>query len=169
MAESRELRCEPLTREGFAPFGDVLSAGLGEGTSANQGTAVRFNWAAALENRRNGARPNLAIFRSTPQSLPFKVKLVERHPHSTQVFLPMVCSRYLVVVAPNLPDGGPDLTRLRAFLAKPGQGINYAAGTWHHPMVALDVMSEFAMLAWEDGGPGDCEVHPISEQIVVVE
>lgn len=161
------LLSEPLTPEAFAPFGDVLWAGRGEGASANQGTAVRYNWAAALESRRAHAKPNLAIFRSDPQTLPFTVKLLERHPSSTQVFLPLVCSRYLVVVAPTLASGAPDVSALRAFLCGPGQGINYACGTWHHPMIALDAPAELAMLAWEDGTQGDCEVRPLPEPWVV--
>jgi ureidoglycolate lyase len=161
------LICEPLTPDAFAPFGDVLSADLGQAESANQGTAVRSNWAAALESRRAAAKPNLALFRADPQSLPFTVKLLERHPHSTQVFLPLMCSRYLGVVAPTLPSGEPDLSKLRAFLCEPGQGINYACGTWHHPMVALDTPADLAMLAWEDGSTGDCEVRPLSESVRV--
>ena len=153
----RTLNAEPIGREAFAPFGDVLWAGLSEGAAANQGTAVRFNWAAQLANDRAGARPNLAIFRSTPQPLPFLVKLLERHPHSTQAFLPLVCARFLVLVAPTAADGGPELAGLRAFVCRAGQGINYRAGTWHHPIIALDAPAEFAMLAWEDGTAGDCE------------
>jgi ureidoglycolate lyase len=164
----RRLTAEPLSREAFAPFGDVLSAGLGEGTAANQGTAVRFNWAAQLTNARAEAKPNLAIFRSTPQPLPFTVKLLERHPSSTQVFLPLVCSRFLVLVAPAAADQGPALDGLRAFVCRSGQGINYRAGTWHHPIIALDAPAEFAMLAWEDGTRGDCEervLGPIAEVV----
>jgi ureidoglycolate lyase len=163
----RALIAEPLTRAAFAPFGDVVSAGLGEGTSANQGTAVRFNWAAGLESTRGAARPNLAVFRSAPQPLPFTVKLLERHPCSTQAFLPLVCARFLVCVAPTAPDGGPDLAGLRAFVCSPGQGVNYHRGVWHHPIVALDTPAEFAMLAWEDGTASDCEERPLSEHLSV--
>jgi ureidoglycolate lyase len=165
----QHLVCEPLSPEAFAPFGDVLWAGRGEGASANQGTAVRYDWAAALESRRPGAKPNLSIFRAAAQSLPLPIKLLERHPSSTQVFLPLLCSRYLVVVAPTLPSGDPDLTGLRAFLCGPGQGINYACGTWHHPMVALDTPAELAMLAWEDRTSGDCEVRPLSQPLLARE
>lgn len=158
----------PLSAPGFAPFGDVISAGLRSGTSANQGTAVRFDWSAQLENRRgDGARPNLAVFRSLPQPLPFTVKLLERHPHSTQVFLPLVCSRFLVCVAPSLPNGEPHVQGLRAFICGPGQGINYRAGVWHHPIIALDAPAEFAMLAWEDGSTGDCEERAIAHPIEI--
>lgn len=94
----------------------------------------------------------------------FQVKILERHPFTTQTFVPLTkdgkTSRYLVVVAPTLPSskpdealpvprkendgkgrlpgsGLPDLTQLRAFIATGEQAVTYGAGTWHAPMVAL--------------------------------
>ena len=164
----RELKAVPLTADAFLPFGRVVSAGLQPGSSANQGTAVRFDFCADLQTTRPGAKANLAVFRSVAKTLPHDVLLLERHPCSTQVFLPMVVQRYLVCVAPTRPDGEPDLVGLAAFVCLPGQGVAYAPGTWHHPMVALDAPGEFAMLAWEDGTPLDCEVRPLTGRIRVV-
>ena len=164
----RELTCVPLSAEAFAPFGQVVSAGLQPGAPANQGTAVRFDFCADLLTTRPAARANLAVFRSVAKALPHDVLLLERHPCSTQVFIPMRVSRYLVCVAPTRADGGPELSGLVAFLCHPGQGVAYAPGTWHHPMVALDAPGEFAMLAWEDGTPLDCEVRELNERIRVV-
>lgn len=164
----RELQVRPLTPEAFAPFGQVVCAGLQAGSSANQGTAVRFDFCAELQSTRPGSRPNLAVFRSVARRLPHDVALLERHPCSTQVFIPMVISRYLVCVAPTLPDGGPDVDGLCAFTCAPGQGVAYALGTWHHPMVALDASGDFAMLAWEDGTPLDCEVRTLTQTVRVV-
>ncbi|MBX5484462.1 MAG: ureidoglycolate lyase [Myxococcaceae bacterium] len=164
-----DLRLEPLSHEAFVPFGQVISAGRGAGASANQGTAVRFDRAAELANLRPTATPNLAVFRSLPQALPFEVKLLERHVWSTQAFLPLRCVRFLVCVAPTLPNGLPDLTGLRAFVCGPGDGVNYRPGTWHHPIIALDGPAEFAMLAWEDGTAGDCEERPLKEPVRVVD
>lgn len=153
----QRVAVEPLTADAFAPFGQVVSAGHGQGTAANQGTAVRFNWAAQLQNLRAGAQPNLAVFRSVARTLPLELKLLERHRYTSQAFLPLIVGRMLVCVAPNLPDGTPNLQQLRAFVGQPGQGVNYAAGVWHHPIVALDQDAELAMLAWEDGTAQDCE------------
>lgn len=160
---------EPLSVEGFAPFGDVVSAGLREGASANQGTATRFDWCTELVNGRPGAKANVSVFRSVAKALPFEVKLLEHHPFSTQAFLPMVCARYLVIVAPALPDGSGDVKGLRAFVCKPGQGINYRVGVWHHPIVALDAPADFVMVAFEDGSPGDCVVKPLAVPVRVTE
>jgi ureidoglycolate lyase len=155
------LLTEPLTVDAFMPFGRVISAGLKAGTSANQGTALRFDFCADLVSTRPSAKANLAVFSSVARHLPLEAKVLERHPCSTQVFLPLRCTRYLVCVAPTLPTGEPDLTGLRAFVCDTGVGVAYAPGTWHHPMVALDHDAEFAMLAWEDGGPRDCETRPL--------
>jgi ureidoglycolate lyase len=164
----REVRAVPITPEAFARYGDVVSAGGGPGASANQGTAVRYDWSARLENARAGARPNLAVFRSIARALPIEIALLEKHPGSTQTFLPMVCGRLLVCVAPDAADGTPDVTRLEAFLCVAGQGVSYLRGVWHHPIVALDLPAELAMLAWEDGTAGDCVEHGLAERVRVV-
>ena len=162
-----QIQAQPLTAEAFSPFGQVVSAGLKQGSSANQGTAVRFDWCADLRNARSEAKPNLAVFRSTPLEPPITIKLLERHPQNTQAFMPMIVSRFMIIAAPNLRDGSPDTEQLQAFLCLPGQGINYNAGVWHHPIIALDQPAEFAMLAWEDGTPLDCEEFPLKLPIQI--
>lgn len=165
--EDGRVALEPLTREAFAPFGDLLGAGPGAGREANLGTAVRLDWVAELESTRASAKPNLAIYRSRPQALPFRVTLLERHPHSTQVFAALRAARWLVIVAPDAPDGGPDPLHLRAFVAGPGDAFNFRRGLWHHPIIVLDEPAELLMLAWEDGGSGDCEERMLSHSTLV--
>ena len=163
-----ELVPEALSPEAFAPFGQVVSAGLSAGKSANQGTAVRFDWTCRFVNTRDGARPNLSVFRSEAKALPFPLKLLERHPCSSQMFVPMQCARYLVVVCKSGADGMPVLSELRAFVCAAGQGFNYDAGIWHHPIIALDAAAELVMLAWEDGGAKDCEEWALPEPVTIV-
>lgn len=167
MSMPRPLQAQPLTREAFAPFGEVIGLELAGGSSANQGTATRYNHVAELVSSRPEARPNLAVFHSVPKALPFEVRLLERHPCSTQLFVPLVCRRFLVVVCPDDARGEPDLGRPRAFLCGPGQGVNYRAGVWHHPIIALDGPADFLMLAWEDGSARDCEERPLTAPLLV--
>ena len=164
----RTVAALPLSREAFQPFGDVVSAGVGVGNAANQGTAVRFDRCATLASTRPEATPNLAVFRSVQRALPLRITLLEKHPCSTQTFLPMVCSRIVVVVAPAGADGAPDLDGLRAFVGVAGQGVTYGVGVWHHPIVAVDQDADLAMLAWEDGGADDCHEHALGEPIEIV-
>ena len=154
------ISAHPLTPDAYAPYGDVLMASKRgeEGVAANQGTARRFDRLGALQNLRPGvAQPNLSVFRCTPRLVwPSRLALLEKHPASTQVFVPMNARRYLVVVA--LGSDGPDLSTLAAFVASGTQAISYRPGVWHHPMIALDAETEFLCLVWEDGSAADCVV-----------
>lgn len=154
------LTARPLTPDAYAPYGDVLMAAPHgeEGSAANQGTARRFDRLAALENLRPGvAQPNLGVFRCAPRlDWPSRLAVLEKHPTSTQVFVPMNAQRYLVVVA--LGGDAPDLSTLAAFVASGTQAISYRPGVWHHPMIALDAETDFLCLVWEDGTSGDCVV-----------
>lgn len=161
------LVAEPLAHASFAPFGDVISAGFTPGALANQGTATRFDWCTQLVNTRPSANANVSVFRSVAKTLPLELTLFEHHPCSTQAFIPMVCHSFLVCVAPTAPDGGPDVSRVRAFRCSPGQGINYRVGVWHHPIIALERDADFVMVAFEDGSPGDCVVHRLERALVV--
>jgi ureidoglycolate lyase len=154
----------PLTAPAYAPYGAVIMAApSGEpGKPANQGTARRFDWLAELEDRRPGrARPNVTVFRCAPRELPFSIELLEKHPASTQLFIPMGVGRYLVAVA--LGGDRPDVATLQVFLAGGLQGITYRPGVWHHPLIALDAEAHFACLVWEDESPEDCVVASLAE------
>jgi len=54
------------------------------------------------------------------------------------------------VVAP--PGKAPGVEDLQVFLARGDQGVNYATGVWHHPLLALDEVSDFLVI--DRSGPG---------------
>lgn len=155
---------QPIDREAFAPFGDLVELAPG-GRAANQGTALRRDFCAQLESLRPDAKANLALFRATAQPLPLQLRLLERHPRSSQLFAPLDCSRYAIVVAPSDPRGEPAWSALQAFVCAPGQAINYHTGTWHHPILPLDRDATLLMLTWEDGTAADCEERALPEAI----
>jgi len=166
MPEPLIIATEPLTPEGFAPYGSVIVAERSDVTPviANQGTARRYNWLGAVANLRPGdARLNLCVFRCSPRTdWPFRVQIMEKHPHSTQVVVPMNADRYVVLVAKPGTDM-PDLTTLRAFTASSRQGVAYLPGTWHHPLLALTHETDFGVLVWEDLSEGDCTLVTLPE------
>lgn len=162
-AAPREILAEPLSPEAFRPFGQVVADGIKEGRPANEGTAIRTDWLGDLVNDRPWARGNFSVFECQATELPFDALLLERHPKSSQAFLPMGPGKYLVIVAPSAPDGEPDVAGIRAFIAGPEQAINYAPGTWHHSIRALQAPMKFWMIAWEDQTAGDCETRPLEK------
>ena len=158
------LPVEPLQAHAFAQFGDVIEAGgAAPHRTINEGFAQRFDDLARLDTLRQHGRPVLSLFRARPRPLPLQLRLVERHLLGSQAFVPLLPQRFLVVVAPAGPQPTP--TSLRCFMSRPGQGVNYAAGTWHHPLIALDAGGDFLVI--DRGGPGaeqDCEEHSLLDQ-----
>jgi ureidoglycolate lyase len=160
----KTLRIEPLDAAAYAPFGTVVEARAHGGAPANQGTARRFDHLGPVEALRAHAPWNLCTFRCAPRDLTrFEVKLLERHPRSTQLFVPMNAGRFLVVVAQGT-EAAPDLGTVRAFLANGRQGITYYPGVWHHPLLAMDHETDFACLVSEDGGEEDCVVVDLADE-----
>jgi len=152
------LPVEALTAAAFAPFGDVIEAGSAQRIYAiNDGTTQRFHDLAAIDVGTDGGRPLLSLFRAQPRPLPIAIRMLERHPLGSQAFVPLdPRGRYLVVVAED-PTAMP-----RAFLASHGQGVNYRRGCWHHPLLALDEVSDFLVI--DRGGPGDnCDEQTLAQ------
>ncbi len=148
-----EIEPQPLTREAFAPFGDVIDVPSEPG---------RKYYEDALGNLRPAATPSLSLSLKpeTPER-PLKAELLERHEFSSQTFLPLDVARWLIVVAPHAATGGPDLAGVKAFIATGKQGVTYKPDTWHHGLTVLDRPGRFAVFMWRDGGKGDEEFVPV--------
>lgn len=129
MSEAR-LRVEALTPEAFAPFGEVIAVGAATRVyPINGGTSQRHHALARVEV---GAGHGLiSIARAEARALPFAIRMLECHPLGSQAWIPLSLTPYLIVVAES-PEHSP-----RCFLAAHGEGVNYRAGTWHHPLLAL--------------------------------
>lgn len=148
-----ELTAQKLTQEAFAPYGDVLT--LPEAPGRNY-------FEAALGNLRPGAWPSLSLSVRAPlEALPMQATLLERHEFSSQSFVAIDASRWIVIVCPHAAAGGPDVARAVAFVAGPGQGVTYRPNTWHHGLTCLDRPGRFATFMWRDGTKGDEEFVPV--------
>jgi ureidoglycolate lyase len=114
------LRVQRLTRDAFAPFGDVIELEGARHFPINGGTAERYHDLASVDVTEDGGRPL-----------------------GSQAFIPLGVANYLTVVA---PAGDFDPTRMRAFASVGWQGVNYAKGVWHHPLIALGRVSDFIVV-----------------------
>ena len=157
----RELLIEPLTRDAFAPFGDVIELDGARQIPINLGTTMRYHDLAHIDVAEGGGRPLINVFRGEPRALPFEVTMLERHPLGSQAFVPLTDEPYLIVVAPKgelLPAS------MRAFVSRGWQGVNYAKGVWHHPLIALDRISDFVVI--DRGGEGhNCDEQTLPESV----
>jgi ureidoglycolate lyase len=201
------VEVRPLVEHNFSEFGTVIenpspslepSASLQQlppnAVRANQGTALKYVDVTQLLDLYGSAPSRVAskavmnMFVCAPRALKrghrhgtFQVEILERHPFTTQTFIPLGLgpagqeeARYLVVVAPSLPPsckdeslpvpaqnppavrlpgrGLPDLTKVQAFMAQGSQAVTYGAGTWHAPMVVIGKKSvDFVVVQYANG------------------
>jgi ureidoglycolate lyase len=156
------LNVEPLSAQAFEPYGEVIEVSeAGRHFSINQGFAVRHHDLARVDVASAGGHPLLSIFRAQPRLFPLQLLLLERHPLGSQAFMPLSPQPYLVVVA--VAAAVPAPASVRCFLAQPGQGVNYAKGVWHHPLIALQTQSDFLVID-RGGAAGDanCDEWPLA-------
>ncbi|RKP52666.1 ureidoglycolate lyase [Trinickia fusca] len=159
------LLIEPLTRTAFAPFGDVIELAGARQIPINLGTTMRYHDLAHVDVTDEGGRPLVNLFRGQPRTLPFEVTMLERHPLGSQAFIPLTERPYLVVVA---PAGEIVPQKIRAFVTQGWQGVNYAKGVWHHPLIALGESSDFIVV--DRGGEGhNCDEQTLPESLWLTE
>ncbi|SAK82963.1 ureidoglycolate hydrolase [Caballeronia pedi] len=162
----KTLTLEPLTREAFVPFGDVIELEGARHFPINAGTTERFHDLANVEvGFENGGRPLINVFRGQPRPQPVVISMMERHPLGSQAFVPLADVRYLVVVA---PAGEFDSAKLRAFYAHGWQGVNYARGVWHHPLIVLDKAGDFIVVD-RGGDAPNCDEIDLQDRYTLIE
>lgn len=185
---------------------------------ANQSTALKYSPISPFRDTYNQcpsgkpSSPRVSLFASFPRQLRrqvrnstnettsstsvFDVSILERHPYTTQMFVPMglagddPLTTYLVIVAPSLAgqtvsttvksDDGkgtseivvrdpPDLNNIKAFVVRGDKATTYGAGTWHAPMVVLGSKRvDFVVVQSSNGvAEEDCQEVNIADGITV--
>lgn len=102
---TRILTLEPLTAEAFAPFGDVVAPPVGQ----------RLSLSASLQGVDGAMQPRLSFNHAEPWTLPLTATKMERRNRSSQCFVPIDVTRWVVLVAPD-DDGKPDIRGLPSLL-----------------------------------------------------
>ena len=80
------LKIEPIDAAAFMPFGQLLPP-----QAPGQGRQELFE---KLQNERASARPRLSMATVEPKALPLTAAKMERHVHSSQVFVPVDSAGY---------------------------------------------------------------------------
>jgi ureidoglycolate lyase len=155
---------QPLTRDAFAPFGEVIMLEGARRFTINGGTTQRFHDLAYVDTGAADGRALINLFRASARPQPLHLQLMERHPLGSQAFIPLAPLPYVVVVAAD-EEGRPG--QLQAFLTTGWQGVNYARNVWHHPLLALQDDADFIVI--DRGGEGcNLQEYPLPEQVAVL-
>ncbi len=160
------LKPEPLTRERFAPYGDVVETAVEQKAAMNAGRFERFDQLCTIDIADDGDVAVSIARCKVATSLPYRIDMVERHPLGSQAFVPLTRSKMIVVVGP--PEEGVEADDLRAFVTNGRQGVNYRRGTWHMPLIAFEAGQEFLVIDRVSGQP-NCEEHHLDEAVMLVE
>lgn len=131
----------PLTKDAFAPFGDVIDCSGAPDKIINQGLCGRFHNRAQIDV--TDGKTGISLFNAEPRNLPLVLDMVERHPKGSQAFLPMSEHPFLVIVALD-ENGSPGTPK--AFKTAPGQGVNLRKNTWHGVLTPLHAPGLFAVI-----------------------
>jgi ureidoglycolate lyase len=112
------LKVQPLTAEGFAPFGRLVT-----------------DERETLQMREGHFTARLMTVQRAPQT----VDHINRHMDHSQMFVPLNGDRtVLVVAAPDVPEEGFDAARIAAFVTDGRSTVIFHPGTWHIEPRALD-------------------------------
>jgi ureidoglycolate lyase len=151
------LRARSISAQGFGPFGSLVP---------RPGESGRSSLSAMIKSSDAAARLTVLLTVIDPAAPPLVAPKMERHRHSSQMFLPLAVERYLVVVAPDR-GGAPDPGDARAFVVPGDLGIVYAIDRWHCPMRVLDSRGSFVVLMDMSGTERDEEWAELPEPLEI--
>ncbi|TID14989.1 hypothetical protein CANINC_004660 [Pichia inconspicua] len=139
--------------------------------NANQGSAIKLIKVAPCINNyadapsKHLATTNWNIFRScvipekwtiTDTESVYNLTVLEKHPYTTQTFVPMGRLAdedvFIVNVAPD-KNGVPDYEKMESYIFKGNTAVTYNVNTWHSPMVVLDKTTDFCVVTNENDVP----------------
>jgi ureidoglycolate lyase len=152
------LPVAPLTKADFAPFGEVVEVGDVTPRLINEGFARRYDDLARIDVALEGGDVNISLFVGAVRPAPIRVKLMERHPLGSQLFMPLKDAPWLVVVCADPRV----VSSYRAFVASGQQGVNYAKNCWHHPLLVVADSSPFVVVDRKGEG-ANLEESPLDE------
>jgi ureidoglycolate hydrolase len=150
------ISATPITESAFTPYGGLVAAGLQIPTTISNPGAQKSLEVVPSTNLYMGAPsqqpgyPVVHVEVVRPKALKrnggartFVLNRMERHPFTSQMFIPMGSNiEYLVIVADGTAAGdAPDLSTLKVFMTREGQGVCYGAGVWHASLSVVGKVS----------------------------
>lgn len=158
-----QVTAEPLTRDGFAPFGDVLAPTPGriDNNDLLDGGYARMSDPVPGERRADFdvldywgdiatiSRDTMRLGYLRTKRRPLAFSWFERHLKGTQSFMPLGGVESVICVArAGDPALGtlPDLNTVRAFRMDGRSGINLHPGTWHWTPFPVGDAADFIIL-----------------------
>jgi ureidoglycolate lyase len=144
------LSIQPMTREAFAPYGELIDE------------------RGQVELNLDGGRASLAA--QTVESRPLTFDFLGRHQRSEQVFSPLGGAKSIIAVAP--PSEGnsalPDVKRMAAFMVDGACAFKLHRGAWHTSAFPIGSSATFLVLDREGTLEEDYDLRDLKTSLGVV-
>jgi ureidoglycolate lyase len=155
----------PLTSEVFSSFGDVIDAKDDDFMTINNGYARKYADLASIDTQEADGITAIHIFVAKKRRFPLNIDMLENHPFFSQAFIPRGKQPFIIVVAPA--GNEPITEKIQAFITNGEQGINYARGVWHFPLISLGNDNQFITIDRKHNGSSDaleqCVIFPFND------
>ena len=153
-----------ISRSNFSSYGDLISTDDINPMNINEGYAKRFDNLANLDTSKDSGKTIVSIFSALKRTFPMKIHMMEKHPLSTQAFIPMKETTFLAFVAPS--GESPKIDKIQSFIISPKMGINYKPGIWHFPLISTENIN---FLVIDRKGSGDnLIIHKFEKEKIIL-
>jgi ureidoglycolate lyase len=144
------LIAQPLTREAFAPYGEVIGERGG------------------VEVDLDGGAPSVVA--QTVEARPLSFDFLGRHRRTEQVFAPLGGARSIIAVAAPSDENSdlPDIQKMAAFLVDGTCAFKLHRGTWHTSAFPLSERATFLVLDREGTLDEDYDLRDLKTALGVV-
>jgi ureidoglycolate lyase len=130
------LQIKKISKDNFSKYGQLVSTKDIESQNINEETTKSFYDLVNIEIYGDDKKCRVNIFKSIKRNFPLEINMLENHPFSSQAFIPLQKTNFIVVVAPISSE--PDINLIETFLISPEEGINFKPKVWHFPLIATE-------------------------------
>ena len=123
------LQIKKISKDNFSRYGQLITTQNILSQEINEETTKSFYDLVDIEIYGEDKECRVNIFKSTKRIFPLEIDMLENHPLSSQAFIPLQKTNFIVVVAPV--SNKPDLNLVEAFHVSPEEGINFKPKVWH--------------------------------------
>ncbi len=130
------LTIKNINKENFFQYGQLISTKDVNSENINSDTTKSFYDLVDIEILGDNNQCRINIFKAKKRQFPLEINMLENHPFSSQVFLPLGNHPFIVVVCPA--SAKPNLNDLNIFRVDNGFGINFKPRVWHFPLISIE-------------------------------
>jgi len=130
------LKIKKINVQNFSKYGQLISTKDIESKNINSNTTKSFFDLANIQILGKDKNCRINIFKAKKRNFPLEINMLEKHPFSSQAFIPLQNTSFIVVVAPGSKI--PNINLIEAFLVDQEDGINFNPKIWHFPLISLE-------------------------------